>query len=81
MRIHVEDNGVGIDPALGARIFQLGFTTKPAGSGLGLHSSANAAQQLGGTLSFHSDGPGRGAVFTLELPIEPPARAGTDGDV
>jgi two-component system sensor kinase FixL len=69
VRIHVEDNGCGISPEHQARIFRLGFTTKEDGSGIGLHSSANAAGQLGGSLSFHSDGPGQGAVFTLELPV------------
>jgi PAS domain S-box-containing protein len=72
VRIHVEDNGVGIDPAHGEKLFRLGFTTKRGGSGIGLHSSANAAQQLGGSLSFRSDGPGQGAVFTLELPLTAP---------
>ncbi len=71
VRIHVEDNGVGIDPAHRAKLFRLGFTTKREGSGIGLHASAIAAQQLGGSLSFHSEGPGQGAVFTLELPIAP----------
>ncbi len=58
----------------GAKLFRLGFTTKRNGSGIGLHSSANAAQQLGGSMSFHSEGPGRGAVFTLELPCTPAPR-------
>jgi two-component system sensor kinase FixL len=72
VRIHVEDNGMGIDPANRAKLFRLGFTTKQDGSGIGLHSSAITAQQLGGSLSFHSEGPGQGAVFTLELPVAPP---------
>jgi signal transduction histidine kinase/PAS domain-containing protein len=71
VRIHVEDNGVGIDPANRAKLFRLGFSTKPEGAGIGLHSSAITAQQLSGSLSFHSDGPGQGAVFTLELPVTP----------
>jgi two-component system, NtrC family, sensor kinase len=36
-----------------------------------LHSSALAAQELGGSLSVHGDGPGRGAIFTLEIPYLP----------
>ncbi len=71
VRIHVEDNGSGISPEHETQLFRLGFTTKLDGSGIGLHSSANAARQLGGSLSFHSDGPGQGAVFTLELPVAP----------
>jgi signal transduction histidine kinase len=67
VRIVVHDNGMGIAPELLTRIFQFGFTTREEGHGFGLHSSALAAQELGGTLSVHSDGPGKGATFTLEL--------------
>jgi PAS domain S-box-containing protein len=83
VRIHVEDNGRGIAAEHRDQIFRLGFTTRPDGGGIGLHSSANMVQQLGGSLSFHSDGPGRGAVFTLELPLaapdDVPARGETEG--
>ncbi|WNG22322.1 HAMP domain-containing protein [Cystobacter fuscus] len=75
VRIEVSDNGVGIAPELLTRIFQHGFTTREEGHGFGLHSSALAAQELGGTLTAHSDGPGRGATFTLELPCTPPEAA------
>jgi two-component system sensor kinase FixL len=75
VRIDVADNGVGIAPAHREQLFRLGFTTKTDGTGIGLHSSANLAQQLGGALSVHSDGPGQGAVFTLELPLVPPGEA------
>ncbi|MFL5349918.1 MAG: ATP-binding protein [Hyalangium sp.] len=69
LRIEVSDTGVGIAPELLTRIFQYGFTTRKEGHGFGLHSCALAAQELGGTLTAHSDGPGRGATFTLELPF------------
>ncbi|PTL78370.1 histidine kinase [Vitiosangium sp. GDMCC 1.1324] len=71
VRIEVRDNGMGIAPELLTRIFQYGFTTREDGHGFGLHSSALAAQELGGALSVHSDGPGLGASFTLELPYFP----------
>jgi len=67
VRIVVHDNGMGIAPELLTRIFQYGFTTREEGHGFGLHSSALAAQELGGSLTVHSDGPGKGATFTLEL--------------
>jgi C4-dicarboxylate-specific signal transduction histidine kinase len=67
--IVVRDNGVGIPPENLARIFQHGFTTKQDGHGFGLHSGANAAKEMGGSLAAASEGPGRGAVFTLELPV------------
>jgi PAS domain S-box-containing protein len=66
-RIQVIDNGMGISPEALPRIFQHGFTTRKEGHGFGLHSSAIAARVLGGSLSVHSDGRGRGATFTLEL--------------
>jgi signal transduction histidine kinase len=68
-RIMVADNGVGIAPENLTRIFNHGFTTRAAGHGFGLHSGALAARELGGTLSVHSDGVGRGAAFSLELPL------------
>ncbi len=66
--ISVIDNGVGIAPENMDRLFHHGFTTRQSGHGFGLHSGAVAAQELGGTLRAASDGPGRGATFTLELP-------------
>jgi two-component system, NtrC family, sensor kinase len=70
LRIEVRDNGTGIPPDLLTRIFQYGFTTRKEGHGFGLHSSALAAQELGGSLAAHSDGPGQGATFALELPFQ-----------
>ncbi|HEX5750977.1 MAG TPA: ATP-binding protein [Archangium sp.] len=71
VRIEVRDNGVGMSPELLTRIFHYGFTTREDGHGFGLHSSALAAQELGGTLRAHSDGTGKGATFALELPFGP----------
>lgn len=68
IRIEVTDNGVGIPPENLACIFTHGFTTKQAGHGFGLHSSANAAKEMGGTLTAFSGGIGTGATFALELP-------------
>jgi two-component system, NtrC family, sensor kinase len=71
VRIEVKDNGMGIAPEMLIRIFQRGFTTREEGHGFGLHSSALAAQELGGSLVAHSEGVGKGATFTLELPMAP----------
>jgi signal transduction histidine kinase len=68
VKISVMDNGVGISPENLTRIFSHGFTTRKDGHGFGLHSGALAAKEMGGSLTIHSDGPGRGATFTLELP-------------
>jgi PAS domain S-box-containing protein len=68
VRISVMDNGIGIPPENLTRIFSHGFTTRKGGHGFGLHSSALAAMEMGGSLTVQSDGPGQGAIFTLELP-------------
>jgi len=68
VQITVNDNGVGIAPENLTRIFNFGFTTKKTGHGFGLHSGANAAKEMGGSLSARSEGLGRGATFVLELP-------------
>ena len=73
VRIAVTDNGVGIPAENLNRIFNHGFTTKKTGHGFGLHSAANAAKDMGGSLTVQSDGPGQGATFRLELPIDAPA--------
>ena len=73
VKISIIDNGVGIPPENLTRIFGHGFTTRKDGHGFGLHSAANAAKEMGGQLSVHSDGPGRGASFTLELPVALPS--------
>jgi signal transduction histidine kinase len=70
-RIEIRDTGVGILRENLLRIFSHGFTTKKSGHGFGLHSSANAAQELGGSLTVKSDGANQGATFTLELPFQP----------
>jgi C4-dicarboxylate-specific signal transduction histidine kinase len=72
VRIAIMDNGVGIPRENLARIFNHGFTTRKNGHGYGLHSAVLAAQELGGSLKAHSDGPGTGAIFTLELPVHAP---------
>ncbi|MFL5353553.1 ATP-binding protein [Archangium sp.] len=70
LRISVSDNGVGVAPEHLARLFSHGFTTKKDGHGFGLHTSAVAAEELGGLLSCASAGLGQGATFTLELPVQ-----------
>jgi len=68
IRITVTDNGLGLERAHLSQVFRHGFTTKVNGHGFGLHMSAIAARELGGSLHVQSDGPGMGAIFTLTLP-------------
>jgi signal transduction histidine kinase len=72
VRVQVCDNGIGILKENLTHIFSHGFTTRRNGHGFGLHSSALAARELGGSLQAQSDGPGTGATFTLLLPSTPP---------
>lgn len=67
--VHISDNGVGIEEDKVIKIFSYGFTTKKEGHGFGLHASALAAKELGGTLTVKSDGINKGATFTLDMPL------------
>jgi signal transduction histidine kinase len=79
VRFEVADTGVGIAAENLTRIFVHGFTTKADGHGFGLHSSANAAGSMNGSLTARSDGPGTGATFTLELPVAPATKTENGG--
>jgi signal transduction histidine kinase len=67
--VEVADNGIGIPKENINKVFELGFTTRKKGHGFGLHIAAIHAMEMGGTLTPYSAGPGKGAVFTLELPL------------
>jgi signal transduction histidine kinase len=71
IQIEVADNGTGIEPEVLNKLFSYGFTTKPFGHGLGLHASAIAANEMGGTLQAFSSGKDKGATFILTLPKQP----------
>jgi two-component system CheB/CheR fusion protein len=74
--LRVIDNGVGIEPTMLTRLFQP-FTQAEAtldrstgGLGLGLALVKGLVLMHGGDVRAHSDGPGRGAEFVVELPLE-----------
>ncbi|MBC3208118.1 GHKL domain-containing protein [Pseudomonas sp. SWRI111] len=69
LEISVKDDGEGIAAENMTRIFAHGFTTRKEGHGFGLHSCALAAIEMNGHLTAHSDGPGTGALFTLQIPL------------
>lgn len=72
--IHVQDTGTGIDAALLPHIFDRFRQGRPSGTaqtsglGLGLAIARDLIELQGGTLAAASDGPGRGATFTVRLP-------------
>ncbi len=70
-RFAVIDTGMGIASEDLPRLFTQGFTSRSNGHGIGLHSAMIAAKNLKGTLQAHSDGPGQGATFVLDLPVSP----------
>ncbi|MBN1205639.1 MAG: AAA family ATPase [Myxococcaceae bacterium] len=71
--LQIADNGEGLAPEIRGQLFTQGFSTRKDSYGIGLHSSALSAQLMGGRLTLESEGPGKGAIATLELPITQPA--------
>jgi len=66
--IEVRDQGKGIAPEIRDKVFNLFFTTKQHGTGIGLAMSYRVMQMHGGSLSFDS-AVGKGTVFRLTLPL------------
>jgi signal transduction histidine kinase len=65
--LEIADDGPGIPPELRDKVFQLYFTTKVKGSGIGLAMTYRAVQLHNGTIDFTSEN-GRGTTFRLEFP-------------
>jgi PAS domain S-box-containing protein len=91
VRVAIEDNGVGIEPDLMPRLFELfsqgkqGIDRQLGGLGIGLAIASRLVQEHGGQLAAYSDGPNRGSRFIVQLPraahaapitLPPPAAAG-----
>ncbi|QSQ23179.1 response regulator [Pyxidicoccus parkwayensis] len=81
--IEVEDNGQGIPPDFLPHVFERfrqfegGLVRKHGGLGLGLAIVRHLTELHGGTVEAHSEGEGRGARFTVTLPMLS-GRAGAD---
>ena len=83
MTVEVVDNGCGIDQKTLSRIFDVFYSTKPAGSGLGLATVKRIVEVHGGRVLVDS-APGRGTQFTISLPpalASPPLSKGGEGGV
>jgi CheY-like chemotaxis protein len=75
--LSIADTGVGIEPRLLPRMFDLfvqgerGLARSQGGLGIGLTLVRRLAELHGGSVEAHSDGPGRGSEFTVRLPRIP----------
>lgn len=84
MELEVCDSGIGIDPQFLPFVFERfrqGTVRPPRrhdGLGLGLAIAKQLVEMHGGTISAESGGPGRGATFTVRLPLGGPAGAVED---
>jgi PAS domain S-box-containing protein len=74
--LRVSDTGLGINPEMLPRVFELFAQAEQpmdrsvGGLGIGLTLSRRLVEMLGGTIAASSEGPGRGAQFTVRLPVE-----------
>ena len=67
--LRVADTGAGLSPEARAHAFQLHFTTKAGGSGLGLYTSRATLRALGGELEL-AEAEGGGCLVTARLPLD-----------
>jgi PAS domain S-box-containing protein len=73
--VSVQDNGIGMQREAQARVFELfsqvdGSVDRSLGGlGLGLNVARRLVEMHGGRISVHSDGPGQGSCFRVEIPL------------
>ena len=68
--LSVRDTGIGFTPEAAAGFFELFHRgSRSKGLGIGLTIARRLAEMHGGTIRASSEGPGRGACFTLDLPL------------
>ena len=67
--IIIRDTGTGIDPQILPRLFSKFATKSHRGTGLGLHISKNIIEAHGGKIWAENNGNGKGATFTIALPL------------
>jgi len=67
VQVEIRDNGIGFDEPTGSRLFVRGFTTKPTGSGVGLHHCRTILDSHNGRLELSSEGAGKGCVAIVSF--------------
>lgn len=68
VKIYFHDVGPGIHTALFDRVFDMGYTTKDGGTGLGLFIAKGLIESIGGRISIHKSTMLVGSTFLVELP-------------
>lgn len=74
VQVDISDQGAGVPPEIGEKIFNLYFTTKKSGTGIGLAMSYRVMQLHNGNISYDSR-PGQGTTFHLRFPAQEQVRA------
>ena len=69
LTVAVEDNGCGLSPEVSDNIFTPFFTTKQNGEGIGLAVCRQIVCNHGGFIGAEAAGDGKGAKFTMRLPL------------
>jgi len=75
LTVRVRDNGIGLAKEAQGRIFEKFAQVDPSiershgGLGIGLHLAQRLTELHGGTLTVHSEGPGQGSEFVVQLPL------------
>jgi signal transduction histidine kinase len=73
--VYIKDRGLGLTPRDKSRIFKMFYRSSEAakraipGTGLGLFIVKTTLQQLGGSISVDSPGPGEGSIFKAAFPL------------
>jgi signal transduction histidine kinase len=70
----IADDGPGMDEATARRVFELFFTTKRSGTGVGLAMTKRLVERQGGTIEVETRA-GRGTTFRIRLPLADDVRA------
>jgi signal transduction histidine kinase len=65
--LEIEDDGPGIPQEIRERIFEVFYSSRGGGTGLGLPIARQIIEKHGGTIELHSE-EGRGTRFTIHLP-------------
>ena len=69
IQVMIQDEGIGISPENRDKIFNLYYTTKENGNGIGLATVFKIVQLHNGEIQVDSE-PGKGSTFTLRFPLQ-----------